>query len=147
MGDVTTPKSSYDTSLQTSDLVRVSAIITQLVFEHGLRIRVKAESPSSPTATPATTAEGRSDSTTPEGGLAAAISVVSKNVGRRSEPTRGEPSTAPESSIVVKPKEDGPASDRSKQDGSKILVGKMNNLVTSDLDNLVDGKDLLMLSL
>ncbi|KAH9169370.1 P-loop containing nucleoside triphosphate hydrolase protein [Lactarius sanguifluus] len=109
------------TFIATGNLVRISAIITQLIFEHGLRIRVKAETSYSSTITPATTvtAEGRSDATTPDSGSSAGISAVSKNAGGSSEVTQGEP----------------------------ILVGKMNNLVTSDLDNLVDGKDILMLSL
>ncbi|SRR6266702_1095917 len=132
---------------QTGNVVRVSAIITQLVFEHGLRIRVTAETSSSPVVTPAATAEGHSDATTPDSGSSAEIGVVSKNAGGSSEVTQGERSMTVGSSIMAKEKEDSPASDSGKEDGSRILVGKMSNLVTSDLDNLVDGKDILMLRL
>src|SRR5258708_35542306 len=53
-------------TFQTGNLVRVSAIVTQLVFEHALRIRVKAESPSSTRTTPAVTPETRSEMPTPD---------------------------------------------------------------------------------
>ncbi|KAH8986970.1 hypothetical protein EDB86DRAFT_3211871 [Lactarius hatsudake] len=137
------------TFIATGNLVRISAIITQLIFEHGLRIRVKAETSYSSTITPAATvtAEGRSDATTPDSGSSAGISAISKNAGGSSEVTRGEPSMTATSGVMAKEGKDVPVSDSRKEDGSRILVGKMNNLVTSDLDNLVDGKDILMLIL
>ncbi|KAH9053585.1 hypothetical protein EDB87DRAFT_1825596 [Lactarius vividus] len=135
------------TFIATGNLVRISAIITQLIFEHGLRIRVKAETSRSSMITPAATADGRGDSTTPDSGSSTGISAVSKNVGGSSEVTQGEPSMTTKSGIMAKEGEDVSASGSRKEDGSRILVGKMNNLVTSDLDNLVDGKDILMLVL
>ncbi|KAH9077606.1 hypothetical protein EDB83DRAFT_2285647 [Lactarius deliciosus] len=137
------------TFIATGTLVRISAIITQLIFEHGLRIRVKAETSYSSAITPAATvtAEGRRNAATPDNGSSAGISVVSKNAGGSSEVTQGGPSMTAISGIMAKEGEDVPASDSRKEDGSRILVGKMNNLVTSDLDNLVDGKDILMLIL
>ncbi|KAI9438180.1 hypothetical protein H4582DRAFT_2111639 [Lactarius indigo] len=134
--------------IATSNLVRISAIITQLVFEHGLRIRMKAETsdPSLPMITPALTTGARNDATTPDNGSSAEISLVSENAGGNTEMTQGEPSMTTASSITTKEEGDVPEFD-SGEDSSKVLVGKMNNLVTSDLDNLVNGKDILMLVL
>ncbi|KAH8990840.1 hypothetical protein EDB92DRAFT_1935217 [Lactarius akahatsu] len=137
------------TFIATGTLVRISAIITQLIFEHGLRIRVKAETSYPSTITPAATVttDGRSDATAPDSGSSAGISAVTENEGGSSGVTQGESSMTATSGIMAKEGEDVPASDGSKADGSRILVGKMNNLVTSDLDILVDGKDILMLIL
>ena len=138
--------------LQTGNIVRVNAIITQLVFEHALRIRVKAETSSSPAATPAATPEGRSEATTPDSGSAIEINIVSEGAGRGSEGAQSEQSTTLASSLQGKRKGEAPRSDSGKEDGdepggSSNLVGMMNNLVSTDLENLVDGRDFLPLSL
>ncbi|KAI0248983.1 hypothetical protein BJV78DRAFT_1276336 [Lactifluus subvellereus] len=124
--------------IMTGTIVRVSAIVTQLVFEHALRIRVKAETSSSTRTTPMTTPEGRSEATTPD---TASIADVNES----------EPST-PSSSIKGKQREEYPAPPSNDSDGeepgkSSNLVGKMNNLVSTDLENLVDGRDFLLLGL
>ena len=54
--------------LQTGTVVCVNAIITQLVFEHALHIHVKAETMSSPAASPTATPKGRSEAMTPDNG-------------------------------------------------------------------------------
>ena len=126
--------------------MRVSAIITQLVFEHALRIRVKAETSSSPRATPAVTPEVRSESTTPDN-----VSVVDNNVSETlsgSGDENGQSATT--SSIKGKQKEEftpGISGDDDSKDPGKSnnLVGKMNNLVSTDLENIVDGRDFLLL--
>jgi hypothetical protein len=138
---------------QTGTVVRVTAITTQLVFEHALRIRVKAETTSSPAATPTGTPEGRSEATTPDNGSVIEINIESEDAGRgSSEEAQSEPSTTAASSIKGKRKDEAPASDSGKEDGdepggSSNLVGKMNNLVSTDLENLVDGRDILLLGL
>src|SRR6266404_7547926 len=137
---------------QTGSLVRVTAMITQLVFEHALRIRVKAETPSSPAPSPTATPEGRSEATTPDSGSIVDDNGLSDGAGGSSEETRSEPSTTTasiSSTIKGKRKENAaPASDSGKDDsnGPSNLVGKMNNLVSTDLENLVDGRDFLLLS-
>ena len=138
--------------LQTGTIVRVNAIVTQLVFEHALRIRVKAETSSSPAATPTATPEGRSEATTPDSGSAVEINIVSEDAGRGSEEAQSEYSTTAASILKGKRKEEPPGSDSGKEDGdepggSSNLVGKMNNLVSTDLENLVDGRDFFPLSL
>ena len=126
--------------------MRVSAIITQLVFEHALRIRVKAEISSSPRATPAVTPEARSESTTPDN-----VSVVDHNVSETmsgSGEENGQSTTS--SNIKGKQKEEFPGgiaggADSEDPGKSSNLVGKMNNLVSTDLENIVDGRDFLLL--
>ena len=132
--------------------MRVTAITTQLVFEHALRIRVKAETSSSPAATPTATPEGRSEATTPDSGSAVEINIGSEDGSGGSEEAQSEQSTTAASSIKGKPKQDASGSDSSHGDGdeagsSSNLVGKMNNLISTDLENLVDGRDFLLLGL
>ena len=138
---------------QTGTVVRVTAIVTQLVFEHALRIRVKAETSSSPAATPTATPEGRSEATTPDNGSVVEINIEAEDAGRGSEDIQSEQSTSAASSVKGKRKEEeAPGSDSGKDNGdepggSSNLVGKMNNLVSTDLENLVDGRDVLLLGL
>ncbi|KAI9449923.1 hypothetical protein BJY52DRAFT_1192187 [Lactarius psammicola] len=138
--------------IATGNIVRVTAIVTQLVFEHALRIRVKAETSSSPAATPTATPEVRSGATTPDSGSAVEINIVSEDMGGSSEETRSEQSTTTTSSIKGRRKEEAPGSDSGNDDGdepgsSSNLVGKMNNLVSTDLENIVGGRDFLFLVL
>ena len=127
--------------------MRVSAIVTQLVFEHALRIRVKAETSSSPAATPTATPEGHSEATTPDSGSAVEIDIVSEDAAGGSEEST---TTVTSSTIKGKRKEEAPGSDSGDEtgnepSGSSNLVGKMNNLVSTDLENLIDGRDILLL--
>ncbi|KAH9952289.1 hypothetical protein BGW80DRAFT_1430860 [Lactifluus volemus] len=132
--------------IMTGTVVRMNAIITQLVFEHALRIRVKAETSSAGT-TPAATPQGRSESTTPDSASIRDAPFISESSGTVDE--ESEPSTA-SSSIKGTPTEETPTTtssggDREEPGQSKNLVGKMNNLVTSDLENIVDGRDFVLL--
>ncbi|KAI9435350.1 hypothetical protein H4582DRAFT_2112394 [Lactarius indigo] len=138
--------------IATGTLVRISAIVTQLVFEHALRIRMKAETSSSPPATPNTTPDARSEFTTPDSGSIVEIDITSEEAGRSSEETRSEQPTVTASIIKGKRKEEAPRYDSGREGGyepgdSSNLVGKMNNLVSTDLDNLVEGRDFLLLVL
>ena len=126
--------------------MRASAIITQLVFEHALRIRVKAETSSSPRATPAVTPEARSGATSPDN-----VSVVD-NIGPETVGGSGEENGRSTTSLSIKgkQKEEPPASldsDDDNEDPGKAsnLVGKMNNLVSTDLENIIEGRDFLLL--
>lgn len=88
---------------QTRSMVRVEAILSQLIFEHALRIRVKAET---------------SDVEVPP-------SQGSSEPGGSGQPSKDSPSTA--------------------KSPAKNLIGKLNNLVTSDLATATDGRDFLVL--
>lgn len=135
--------------MKTRTLVRTQAIITQLVFEHSLRIRVKAETADS---------SGSSTSSSPEILTPDSASVCEGTVDGSStlhstSPTDTTESTMHSSSSSVsstqakvkkdkKTKEDDPP-----QSDASNLVGKINNLVTTDLDNIVDGRDFLFVVL
>ncbi len=104
---------------QAGNIVRVTAIVTQLVFEHALRIRVKAEISFSSAATATATPEVHSESTTPDSGSAVEINMVSEDAGGSSEETRSEQSTTTALSIKGKRKEEAPGSDSGKEDGDE----------------------------
>ncbi|KZV91533.1 P-loop containing nucleoside triphosphate hydrolase protein [Exidia glandulosa HHB12029] len=93
-------------------LVRTEAIVTQLVFEHALRIRIKEE-----------TQTAVSESSTLVDGAVANGKQPVKNI---SDTTKGH----------AKSTTNAPR----KADN---LVGKINNLVTTDLNNIVEARDFL----
>jgi hypothetical protein len=133
-------------------LVRATGIVTQLVFEHALRIRVKAETSLSPAATPTVTPLGRSEATTPDSGSVVEINIVPDGAGEGIQETPSEQSTSTVTGTNDKRKEEASRADSGKGDGdeegaSSNLVGKMNNLVSTDLENLVEGRDILLFGL
>ena len=96
--------------------------------------------------------EGCSEATTLDNVSVVDINIVSEDAGGASEEAHSEQSTTAASSIKGKQKEEAPGSNSSKEDGnepvaSSNLVGKMNNLISTDLENLVDRWDILLLSL
>ncbi|KAH9041248.1 hypothetical protein EDB85DRAFT_2271981 [Lactarius pseudohatsudake] len=97
--------------IATGTIVRVTAIVTQLVFEHALRIRVKAETSSSPASTPDATPDARSEASTPDSGSVVEINIATEEAGGSSEETRSEQSTIAASSMKAKRKEVAPGSD------------------------------------
>ncbi|KAH8986098.1 hypothetical protein EDB92DRAFT_1818411 [Lactarius akahatsu] len=133
--------------IATGTSVRVTAIITQLVFEHALRIRLKAETSLYPESTPTATPEVGSEDTTPDSGSVVEINIVSEDAGGSGKETRSEQSTIAASSSKGERKAEASGSDRDEAGGLSNLVGKMNNLVSTDLENIVDGRDFLLLSL
>jgi hypothetical protein len=131
-------------------LARTQGILTELVFEHSLRIRFKAESSGdgarrTPTASGAATpADGASevgdidddDSNTVEGGSEAGSTRTDSTAvkGKGKAKVAAAPSPAPVQSAA-------PEEDKKKDN----LIGKINTLVTVDIDNIIGGKDFLML--
>ena len=130
-------------------LVRCEAIITQLVFDHSLRIRMKAETTESPSPSRATTAaqtpdnasiaepepeheEGASGSQSSEDGTTGRASTLSGATVKGKEPAK-------------KGEEDKEKEKKPESAGSGNLIGKINNLVTTDLANIIDGRDFLFL--
>jgi hypothetical protein len=134
-------------------VVRTTGIVTQLVFEHALRIRVKAKTSSFPGGSPISTPEGLSEATTPDSGSVVEINIVPEGAVGRSPETPSEQSTSTATGPNGKRKEEVPgSSDGGKNNvgeegASSNLVGKMNNLVSTDLENLVSGRDILLLCL
>lgn len=111
------------------------AIMTQLIFEHALRMRVKAEvgDENPPTESPGSTTAA----VTPDN-----ASVAEPEEGTTSTTTAGNVTT----DSTTKPKANKPEADEEKKaDKKRNLVGKLNNLVTSDLDSLNGGQMFVML--
>ncbi|KAF9553875.1 multidrug resistance-associated ABC transporter [Agrocybe pediades] len=145
--------------IATRTLVRAEGLITQLVFEHSLRIRLKAETSkveATPAATPADSA-----AVTPDNASAVtdAASEHSENTEHAAAPSQGstvvsrEPSSAStltpsKSSSPAKGKADSKTSAPAKSEepaSDTNLVGKINNLVTTDLNNVTNARDFLMI--
>ncbi|EIW59890.1 multidrug resistance-associated ABC transporter [Trametes versicolor FP-101664 SS1] len=130
--------------------VRIQAVITELVFEHALRVRMKAETSSD--TSEATPCAASTTVATPED--ASQASLEGSQDDEDSAEGSGERSVAENSSTAVPPsatsstKGKGKASLESESPvkeaepvgvgemrGSKHLVGRINNLVSSDLSN------------
>jgi len=107
--------------VQTKVRVRTQAILTQLVFEHSLRIRVKAEIP---------------DSGSAEVGETQGAVVPQSELESDSAAANTETSAIP-----------GDVTQANKPSGdTENLIGKINNLVTSDMENISNGADFLSFS-
>jgi hypothetical protein len=89
---------------QTRTLVRTEGVITELVFEHALRIRMKEETQSD---------------------------IKSSEDKKTADPS---PASTPSSK-----------SDSSHR-ASSNLVGKITNLITTDLGNIIEGRHFLLLA-
>ncbi|THH21507.1 hypothetical protein EUX98_g8371, partial [Antrodiella citrinella] len=111
--------------------VRSTATITQLVFDHALRIRVKAETSRESTSNDATA------NVTPDNASAVVPTgdeggEEDPNKAKAQEPSISEASTSTKVAEQPKPKSDN-------------FVGKLNNLVTNDLSNINNGSDFVTL--
>ncbi|KAH9886263.1 P-loop containing nucleoside triphosphate hydrolase protein [Cubamyces lactineus] len=123
--------------------VRFQAVITELVFEHALRIRMKADTESSSAAqSNATTAVGTPDNASQlgaegegsESGDADAGHSATASSSTAVAPASGSIKGKAKSTSEVQPKEVEPEKPVKKATGGH-LVGRINNLVTSDLNN------------
>ncbi|KAI3622081.1 atp-binding cassette transporter [Moniliophthora roreri] len=133
----------YYVFITTRTLVRTQAIITQLVFEHSLRIRVKAEpaDSTSGTSTPApSTPETASSLNEERSDNSDASTAVDEHGHSRSETLQGSTTST---STTKQKKPEGIKSEAEPTSDASNLVGKINNLVTTDLDNIVDARDFL----
>jgi len=139
---------------QTRTLVRTECIITQLVFEHALRIRIKAETPD----TMAVSGSSTPASPTPDN------ASIAEHPFRQEEGASGdetlhyasgtEAETLRSSSASMKSTTSSKGKHKSKPAEAETtpmehadasnLVGKINNLVTTDLGNIVDSRDFLL---
>ncbi|KAI9069817.1 hypothetical protein FKP32DRAFT_1671074 [Trametes sanguinea] len=136
--------------------VRSQAIITELLFEHALRIRMKADTPDSHDATESNSdhaaaasdnasqlssedlpeersvdrgdgCEDASHSATPSSGTGAPSTSDSRK-GKAKSPSNDETRAGQDAS--------GTTPDAEKKEHGRHLVGRINNLVSSDLNNL-----------
>ncbi|KAI0693031.1 hypothetical protein BC835DRAFT_1520746 [Cytidiella melzeri] len=116
--------------LSSATLVYTEAIITSLVFDHALRIRLKAETDEKKetgTTTLAIQKVLRPPATSTTAATVVAPSTPSNTAGGSEDATK-----------------------ESEKDTTKVksnLMGKINNLVTSDLSNIVNGRHFLFIVL
>ncbi|KAF9527915.1 multidrug resistance-associated ABC transporter [Crepidotus variabilis] len=142
--------------------VRMEAIITQLVFEHSLRIRMKAEATNDEQSQAELNATKSASLATPTRSASTATFVVNTDGNeepgndRLEEDIRSESgSSLSESTAVGSPRLPSESTGtEARHEGSKEsspknrhsgdnLLGKINNYVTSDLQHLVEGVDFL----
>ncbi|TFK44019.1 multidrug resistance-associated ABC transporter [Crucibulum laeve] len=133
MGPIVTSMSNqWYLFIATQVTVLTEGLLSQLVLEHSLRIRMKAETPKAVVATPdIASVDGQSSSsssnTTTSGGSLPSSTIKGK------EKAKVEPAKK--------------AAEVKKNGGQDNLIGKINNLITTDVSNIVDSKDFLVLFL
>lgn len=111
-------------------------MITQLVFEHALRIRMKSEPSESPPSQPSTSVP------TPD--TASIAESTSGHSPDGTEVTQGTSTTL--ASEATAPEVDKASMKGEEKKPTGNLVGKINNLVSTDLNNIIDGRDFLMVA-
>jgi len=147
----------------TRTLARAEALVTELVFEHSLRIRLKAEtSNDSPEAASAASAPPTSKdapakdaaaATTPEMEGAQIPNVDSATSSKTSQTSTVAASKGPSAveSEAGTSQADQNGKAKVKSNPAKVVgkdanfIGRLNNLVTTDLQNIVRAKDFLIL--
>ena len=138
--------------IATRTLVRTEGLLTQLVFEHSLRIRLKAEASNekiednfnvSGTQDSASVTEGTSVDSNSGERTSQSSTTVSRDSSSDSQSTSNGLVKGKDSSTL---KSDTKSATKDKKEAQN-LIGKINNLVTTDLGNIVDGRDFLMISM
>lgn len=135
-------------------MVRVQGIITQLIFDHALRIRVKAEvgsasgstlpsrapTPDSASFVGASTGPS-SEGSSPEESADETVAGDTNGNAAKDKKRKRSGSTVSGSSVGSKTMPQ--KADEGVKGGN--LAGRLNNLITTDLTNLVDGRDFLFI--
>ncbi|KAJ7275433.1 multidrug resistance-associated ABC transporter [Mycena haematopus] len=140
--------------MATRTLVRCEAILTQLVFEHALRIRVKAETAEKKSATSGTSTPAESETPSPieqDASEDETLNSVDADAVSRDETLQAS-SASVKSTTSSKAKGKGKETKDVKEEPAESgdasnLVGKITNLVTTDLGNITDSRDFLFLFL
>jgi hypothetical protein len=111
--------------------VQLEAIFTQLVLQHALRIRVLAETKAEPSTSTTTSTAAPSIA-----GTSTAGSSINDSDSATS-PATSPAETAETVSVSAKPEtKPAPADPLVEADPGKSLVGRMNNLISSDLQTV-----------
>ncbi|PPQ77073.1 hypothetical protein CVT25_014886, partial [Psilocybe cyanescens] len=131
--------------LETVILVRIQAVLTQLVFAHSLRIRLKAEAPEDASPVPAIENASPSDVLMTEenddhSDEDSTIQAASHAASRDGTSTPGSVKGKTSENFEAQAK---PTVPKKHSGDAENLLGKINNLVTSDLDSIVDGGEFL----
>ncbi|KAH7905269.1 P-loop containing nucleoside triphosphate hydrolase protein, partial [Hygrophoropsis aurantiaca] len=130
-------------------LVRTEGTITQLVFSHSLRIRMKAEGPDDKKPIADANAISSPDIASIDGST---DSLDSPDVEGSTDEGTEDTLRASEASSLAKGKQKAAqtkkvGAEHVPKSNTSNLVGKINNLVSSDLNNMTDGRDFLVLCL
>ncbi|KAI0068098.1 P-loop containing nucleoside triphosphate hydrolase protein [Artomyces pyxidatus] len=132
--------------IATALLVRTEGIFTHLIFEHALRIRVKAETETKEGAeNPAAETSTPDSGSVAESSTAAAESTSANGVDEQSCQTTNGKGKQKAKDPEVKPAEPAPPAKDKTKEGN--LIGKINNLVSTDLTNITDGRDFLFIAI
>lgn len=136
--------------IATRALVHTEGILTQLVFEHALRIRMKAELPDDGKKSGDSTVPSTPDSASVAGSSTAAADESTD--GSADETLQASAETISTSSTKKGKQKSQDVTEEldsspKKHSSADNLVGKINNLVTTDLSNITDGRDFLMVAL
>jgi hypothetical protein len=145
--------------IATRTLALTELLVTELVFEHSLRIRFKAETDRKVGSRVSTAAPSRAES--PVGSMssenapgseessvdsatareASEVSTIVRETSSASTATlKGTVKAKTKSKAIEPPPKEDP---KKRADGN--LVGKINNLITADLQNITSARDFLWL--
>ena len=118
----------------TRALALTEGLLTQLVFEHSFRIRFKAEGSkeNSPSTVQSASLVASPETQSVEGSTAVEGSDTQSDTTADSTKGKGKADSSASKSAATK---------EEKKDN---LVGKINTLVTVDLENIVNAKDFLL---
>lgn len=133
--------------MQTRMLVDATAVLTQLVYDHALRIRMKAETSESPSGSRVSTAV-----TTPDNASIAEHEPEQTSSSSSVDETSASTTAASVATQSAKGKQksqtiseaDKKAGEVEKDGKANNLIGKINNLVTSDVNNITSGRDMFI---
>ncbi|QRW00045.1 ABC transporter transmembrane region [Ceratobasidium sp. AG-Ba] len=124
----------------TGTMVRVEGMITQLLFEHTLRIRMVARVSSNP---------DESSKLTNGASVETMCNVAGESDGERGQAATSQGSTE---GTGTRAPGDGKGKDKTKSKKKETdekddlnLVGKINNLMSTDLGHITEGRDLLLI--
>lgn len=115
-------------------------MLTQLIFEHALRLRVKSETASTPTPSAISTPDTASNAET-----VVETAIDDESESAASHPIEESSSTAVSSSPELDNKEATNNGDGNNEKGSNF-AGRLNNLVATDLQSIGRGRDFTMVT-
>ncbi|KAJ8594874.1 hypothetical protein M405DRAFT_929881 [Rhizopogon salebrosus TDB-379] len=137
--------------IATRTLVRAEGILTQLVFEHALKIRMKAELPEDSRKSGDSTGTSTPNTTSIVGSSTVALDEnTEENSDETLEPTGSETlstSSAKKGEQKAQDAKEDLGSSSKNHSNAENLVGKINNLVTTDLNNITEGRHFLLVGL
>lgn len=112
-------------------LIRTEALVTQLIFEHSLKIRIKSETGSESSSAASRAASVHEPEHQGEG---SGDTLIASGEQPSSSPKRRAPPVAPS-----EPSSPTPSKKDEDSQKDKNLVGMITNLISTDLENIVEG--------